>query len=163
MREIQLRAEENARNDPDLAESRRRQLAARRRPNRFSTKELSQYFERNQPAPNRTTTTTSEASSSESQPSRPPRPTLRQRTLPTRNSPAGSISEAELAQNRKRLAEACAARGRARPAPTRGQRTISLNEAGLRLDPKPPSTTTTTSPRPVVYDPSVFPELLDHG
>ena len=160
-REIQLRADEATRNDPELAESRRRQLAARRRPNRFSTKELSQYFERNQPPSSRTTTTTPEAATpAEPQ---PPRPTLVQRTLPTRDSPAGYISEAELAQNRKNLAEAIAARGRSRLTPARVQRTISLDEAGLRLDPTSTITPTTTTPFPVVYDPSVFPELLDHG
>jgi hypothetical protein len=161
MREIQLRADEAARNDPELAESRRRQLAARRRPNRFSTKELSQYFERNQSAPNKTTTTTSEgAPLAELQPSRT---ALVQRTLATRDLPAGSVSEAELAQNRKQLTEACAARGRSRLTPTRVQRTISLDGAGLRLNPMPTSTSSTTTPLPVVYDPSVFPELLDHG
>ena len=161
MREIQLRADEAARNDPELAESRRRQLAARRRPNRFSTKELSQYFERNQPAPNKTTTTTSEgAPLAELQPSST---ALVQRTLATRDLPAGSVSEAELAQNRKHQAEACAARGRSLLTPTRVQRTFSLDGAGFRLDPMPTSTSSTTTPLPVVYDPSVFPELLDHG
>ena len=54
MQELHLRADEVDRNDPELLKSRRRQLSARRRPNRFSTKELTQYFEPNQPAPNTT-------------------------------------------------------------------------------------------------------------
>jgi hypothetical protein len=161
MREIQLRADEVDRNDPELLESRRRQLSARRRPNRFSTKELTQYFESTLPSPNATVTTTPLGAPLVESP--PSRPSFVQRTLPTRDSPAGYISEAELAQNRKNLAEACAARARSRSTPTRVQRTITLDDAGLRLDPTSLSTISTTTPHPVVFDPNVFPELLDHG